>query len=215
VNPVSCAVWGPVRADLDRVALAVARRVGREVFWVDIQSAGSMSREEIAVLQELDPAHAVRIAPGEIAVDEELGKLALWAVVHEDLTSRAGRRLADYLRIPGPLRAFIEGAGPTRGGVAIVVANAERATGFYTGLPGDFTAFLLELGRLGVSVVVTDAGVPRANVADFDVVLRVAPSGDGGAAEVFCSRADSRVAARFSLGQPRPIDEFVRSLAVG
>lgn len=209
---ISCVVWGTVRADLDRAAIAIARAFGREVFWVEIQMAESITPGEVAVLQELNPAHSVRIAPREIAIDERLGKLAHWAVVSEDVTSPEGMRFVDYLRIPGPLRAFIDRAGPVRGGVSIVVANAERASSHYAGTPGEVTPFLQELKRLGVSIVVTDAGIPRANAADFDVVVRVATDPTRGIPEVYCSRADSQVAHLFSIGTSVPLDDFNASL---
>jgi hypothetical protein len=36
LGPISCVVWGPERADLDRAAIALARAVGKQVFWVEV-----------------------------------------------------------------------------------------------------------------------------------------------------------------------------------
>lgn len=213
VGPASCVVWGSKRADLDRLAIGLAHALGQEVFWVDIQVDASFSSGEKAVLQELDPTHSIRVAPAEVAIDEKLGKLALWAVVNEPSKSAEALRLADYLRIPAALRSIIDRTGPIAGGVAIVVANADRATGFYAGLPGEFTPFLQQLKRLGVSLILTNAGIPRGNTSDFDVVLRVTREPVGDTATAYCSRADSRLAGRFAVGTDVPLTELLSSLA--
>ena len=121
--------------------------------------------------------------------------------------------MSDYLRIPGPLRSVIERTGPVAGGVTIVVANVDRASSFYAGAPGEFTPFLEELKRLGVSVVLTNAGIPRGNAADFDVVIRVAKDATSGVVTTFCSRSDSRMAQRFVVGVTVPVEDAIFSLS--
>jgi len=212
LGPASCVVWGTARADLDRLAMGVARMLGKEVYWVEIQGEPSLPSEEAAVLQELDPTHSLRVAPPEVAINEELGKLALWAVVREPSTSLEDLELSDYLRIPGPFRSLIDHAGPVPGGVTIVVANVDRATHFYGGEPGEFTPFLLELKRLGVSIIFTNGGMPRGNTSDFDIVIRVlSPPAEPGA-RVCCSRADSRFGNRLSVGVSVPLTDFLAAL---
>jgi hypothetical protein len=211
-GPSSFVVWGSKRADLDRLAIALAKALAKEVFWVDIQMDASFSTGETNVLQDLDPSHSFRVAPADVALDERLGKLALWAVVQEPATSAENMRLSDYLRIPGAFRSVIDRTGPVAGGVAIVVANVDRATGFYTGTPGEFTPFLQELKRLEVSVIFTNAGIPRGNTSDFDAVFRVTPAPAGEGANVYCSHADSRFADRFEVGTEVPFDDLLAAL---
>jgi len=213
LGPASCVVWGSKRADLDRLAIGLARALGKEVFWVDIQTDASFSTEEANVLQELDPSHSIRVAPADVALDEKLGKLARWTVVQEPSTSTEHVQLADYLRIPGAFRSLIDRTGPIVGGVAIVVANVDRATGFYAGTPGEFTPFLQQLRRLGVSPIFTNAGIPRGNTSDFDVVIRVARNPADETATAYCSRADSRLADRFPVGTAVPLTDLVSALS--
>jgi len=211
-GPVSGVVWGSKRADLDRLAIGLARALGKEVFWVDIQIDATFSPGETAVLQELDPSHSIRVAPEEVAVNQNLGNLALWSIVQEPVKSPESLRLSDYLRIPARLRSIVDRTGPTAGAVAIVVANADRATGFYGGLPGEFTPFLQELKRLGVSIILTNAGIPRGNTSDFDVVLRVTREPESETATVYCSRADSRLENRFTVGAFVPLTQLLSAL---
>lgn len=213
LGPASCVVWGSNRADLDRLAITLARALGKEVFWVDIQTDASFSARETDVLQDLDPSHSVRVAPADVALDERLGKLALWAVVPEPPTSKENLQLADYLTIPGPFRSVIERAGPLVGGMTIVVANVDRATGFYAGTPGEFTPFLQELKRLDVSVIFTNAGIPRGNTSDFDVVIRVRRESADSTPTTYCSRADSRLAGRFVVGTDVPLPDVLTALS--
>lgn len=211
-GPASCVVWGSPRADLDRLAIGLARALGKEVFWVDIQTDATFSLEEREVLQQLDPSHSMRLAPAEVALDERLGNLALWSVVQEPSGSLEHTRLSDYLRVPGPLRALIDRSGPVPGGVAIVVANVDRATGFYGGTPGEFTPLLRELMQLGVSPILTNAGIPRGNTSDFDVVIRVTRDPGGEPPSIYCSRADSRLARWFHVGTTIPLADFLSTL---
>lgn len=213
LGPASCVVWGTRRADLDRLAIGLARALGKEIFWVDIQTDANFSAAETTVLQELDPSHSIRVAPAEVAIDERLGKLSLWAVVEEPPTPSERAQLADYLRIPAAFRQLIDRSGPIVGGVAIVVANVDRATGLYAGTPGEFTPFLQQLQRLGVSPIFTNAGIPRGNVSDFDVVIRVTRDPNGDRATAYCSRADSRLAARFAVGSSVPLEDLISALS--
>ncbi len=212
-GPTSFVVWGPERADLDRLAIALARAAGKEIFWIEVLMDASFSPEEVAVLQELDPSRSFHVTPQDVALYQTLWNMALWAVLREPATSSEGTRLSDYLRIPGPLRSVIERTGSVAGGVTIVVANVDRASGFYAGVPGEFTPFLEELKRLGVSVVLTNAGIPRGNVADFDVVIRVTKDATSGSVTTFCSRSDSRLAHRFVVGATVPIEDAISSLS--
>ncbi len=209
----SFVIWGTGRAELDRVAIAVARAVASEVFWFDIQAGADLSPAEVEVLSRLDPGHSFRVAPSDVALDEQLGNLALWTILKSPEESSIGLRLSDYLRLPKAVREVIDRTDAKRGGLAIVVANADRATQFYAGAPGEFTPYLLELQRLGVSLILTTGSTPRANAADFDVVLHVERDPATGVVTVFCSRTDSRLRSRFAVGSRVPLNEFLAPLS--
>ena len=76
-GPTSFVVWGPERADLDRLAIALARAAGKEIFWIEVLMDASFSPGEVAVLQALDPSHSFHVTPQDVALDQTLGNLAL------------------------------------------------------------------------------------------------------------------------------------------
>lgn len=211
--PTSVIVWGSPRADLDRLALGLARVLASDLFWFHVHSADPVEPDEVPVLETINPDRAVHVTPPEVALDDRLGNLALWGVLAGPRSELSATHLADYFRIPERIRRAVESTGPVPEGIAVVVANGDFATSFYAGTPGELAPVLDQMKKLGVSVLVTNGRVPRGNEVDFEVVFAVEPGSDPSSATVDCTRSTPAYDPWWRVGHRSSLSDFLRSLA--
>jgi hypothetical protein len=209
--PTSIVVWGTDRARVDRVALALARAVGAELYWFEIlDPSGRLSAAERRELGKVDRSHAFRLRPGEVAPDAELGSLVHGKALAVEPNERGeGERLAALLRIPAPIRQVVLDRDPELPTAAFVLTNTDRAAALYPRARGTFAPLITTLKGLGLTLILTTGRSPQENAQDFDLVLRVEPGGTG---PVVVERGDVRLGPTFRRAAETPLPAFLRAL---
>ena len=213
-HPSSLVLWGPDRATLDRVALAIARGIGPEFYWFDIVAEdGSLSAEERRVLDEVPPQRAYRVSPPEMELQNAVGNLALWAVIkRSEAEAQQSSELADFLRIPDAIQRAVSQHPTESGPATVVVTNADHASHLYPGDVGTFLPYIRLLNRRAITLVLTNGGMPRANTTDFEVILKL-QRGVSGSWSMMCEKGPQEAEfSPFRAGSETPVDSLVRSL---
>lgn len=206
-------VWGPSRPLLNRVALALARWAGSELYWFEVESGSSPPPEpERAELARVDRGHLFGLKVREAAPDEPLANGGRRALVSDPDSSPEGALLRSLMGLPPRVRAVVLDRDPRAPVAALVVANTDRASSFYSGEAGSFLPTIVTLNRLGLTLVATTGRHPRRNACDFAAVFEVEGTlGDAGA-RVVCRAGDPRLGSVFVPEVPTPIEEFLRAL---
>ena len=180
-GPISTAssfvVWGPDRATLDRVALAIARSIGPEFYRFDVTAPqGALSDGEREILETVPIHRAFRLSPPEVELQNAIGNVALWAVLrHGETESQQVSELADFVRLPDVVQRTVGERDPNSPG-ALVVSNADHASHLYPADPGTFSPYIRLLNNRGLTLILTTGTTPRANAADFEVILKLLPA---------------------------------------
>jgi len=213
-RPTSITVWGFDRPLVNRVTVALAKAVGPEFFWFEIRDGSkAVDEAELAELRAVDPKHAFRLEPREVAPDARLGSMADWSVIVPTPEEQAeGRHLASLLAIPPKIRELVLGRDPDAPPAAFVISNTDRAANLYPGARGSLTPLIEALNQLRLTFVATSGRVPRENAQDCELVFQVVPGGRTGVARVVCERGDVRFGPTFRGGTETPLPAFLRDL---
>ena len=170
--PTSLLFWGPHRYPLNRMLVALSRRVDPGFLWLEIQDSG------------------VPPEPGEPSTTGELGSPGLHAIAQADSlawgttspSETAGRpRRAHHGSsasgsvedLPSPLRDLIERVRPGKGPRVLSMANMDRLC---SGLPGapELLRRLLDVARSrGIILITSATSIPPSERSVFDHVLHV------------------------------------------
>ena len=179
-HPSSFVLWGPDRGILDRVALAIARSIDPEFYWFDVTAPdGALSRGEREVLEEVPVHRAFRLSPPEVELQNAIGNVAVWAVLrHGGAEAQQVSELADFVRLPDVVQRTVSERNPDTPGT-LVVSNADHASHLYPADAGTFSPYIRLLNNRGLTLILTTGMTPRANAADFEVILKLQPGAVG------------------------------------
>jgi hypothetical protein len=212
-GPTSIVVWGADRTEVNRVALAVARGLAPEYYWVDIQGPGPR-RAELEPRPGGAEAAATPVAPEALAPNHTLGNARHWTLVVEPTGSPEAEELATHARLPDLLRRLIEQRGPGAPPATLLLSNVDLgADRFYPSEPGTFRRGLGALHRADVSVVATLGRAPRPNMEDFAHEFRVDPGTGSRGPTVTCLRTRDGQRAPFEAGGTWPLETFESSFS--
>ena len=212
-RPSSLFLWGKDRPTLCRLALAFSRSVGPELYWFDIvPEDGSFNENEMGTLTQVPSAHAYRVAPPDVKLQDPVGKMTLWSVIRQSpAEAMQESELLAFLRIPDAIQRVVAEHHPDSP-ATLVVSNVDRAIHLFAGDRGVFSPYIQLLNRQGITLVFTRYGTPRANAADFEVNLRLEEWLNG--TRVFrCENGFAESGfAPFRRGAWARVDELIRQL---
>ena len=161
----SFAIWGPSRADLDRLAWSIAESIDPKFVWIEMTDGGAPpSGRELEVLEEISLDRIHRMDRAELLLPAE-------GVVP------GGRSAAEGL--PPRLATRLRHAAPSGHPAALVLANLDRTLA----LTGDPPAFLASLTRgtrghqIGLIATFGSEGLPMPD--SFDCLVRVTAGPEG------------------------------------
>ena len=187
--PTSLGVWGGSRASQTQLALAIARRVDPEFYW--LQTVGdprTHAAPELSLTDRVPSGHLFYLRPEQLAPQTSSGKVADW-FVRGDLEADARlQQIAAFLRLPSLARTLLDGrsaSSPTR---ALVIAEPNLAEPFLPLEEGGIRPFIEALNQYGVTLVTTISNRLNPNARDLDYLLLIRPGsgGDTALADVEC-----------------------------
>lgn len=173
-SPTSFGVWGGSSGARARLALALASRVDKEPFWLQVElSSGEKDPEEYAVVSRVPAGGLYYVNPADLAPPAELGNAATWflrdGVDAEDRLSK----LADVVRLPLLAQRVLEGRSVYSATKALVIANSDRLQPMYPTTEGGIRPFIEAFHEYATSVIFTITTPPMPNARDVDYVLRL------------------------------------------
>ena len=171
-SPTSLLFWGPHRYPLNRMLVAVSRRVDPGFLWLEIQDSG------------------VPPEPGEPSTTGELGGPGLHEIAPADSLAwpapssshEAPRpRHAPHRHpspgsvedLPSPLRDLIERVRPGKGPRALSLANLDRLCVVHSEAPALLRRVLEVARSRGFTLIASATSIPPAERLVFDHVLHV------------------------------------------
>lgn len=174
--PTLCYVWGPVRPVVNAFAVAWARELSPDPFWIEVGPAtGPAEPDAAAVGQFAQDRLLVVSEPSDLAPADPTNSAALGTLARPDADREAVGRFAEFLRVPKAVREAVSASRPGGAPGAIVIANGDRLRPYYPGFARQNRELIEALRHAGVSVVFTVTGEPAPDRRDgpFDAVIEV------------------------------------------
>jgi hypothetical protein len=211
--PTSIGVWGGSRAYQTQLALAVARRVDPDFFWLQtVGDPGSRDAPDPSLAGRVPSGHLFYLRLDQLAPRTRSGKVADWFGRADIPADTRLREIGDSLRLPSLARTLIEGRSATSPTKALAIAESNLAEPFLPLEEGGIRPFIEALNHYGVTLITTISNRPNPNARDIDYVLFIRPGsgGDTQLPDVECRQGPppgSR--GLFSQGKSRGLNALV------
>jgi hypothetical protein len=200
-------------------AVAWAHELSPDPFWVEVASPTGPAQPDPAAVGQFPPDRLLVVSePSRLAPADPMSSSVLGSLVRPEEDREAVGRLAEFLRLPQPVRDLANlgpaGAGPG----AIVFANCDRLRPYYPGFASQNRELLESLRHVGVSVVYTLTGEPAPDRRNgpFDAVIEVEAESLRAWRRGFAIPERVPEGALLSVGRPRALPslpEVARVLA--
>jgi len=217
--PTSIGLWGgspPTRA---RLAMAIARRINPDFYWLQIQGApGSGTDGPSVAAGRVSSGHLFYLRPSQVSRQTPAGPVADW-FVRSDVESETRLNLiGDFLKLPTLARNLI--GGNASGGLTnvLVIADANLAESVLSLEEGGIRPFIDALNQHAVTMITTLGNRPNPNAKDIDYLLyvRPEPTVEESGAPVECRQGSPPgVPGLFTLGTVQGINEIIEEMRQG
>lgn len=174
--PTTSYIWGSVRPVVNAFAVAWAHELSSDPFWIEVSSPSGPPQPDPAAAAQFPPDRLLVVGvPSRLAPADPISSPILGSLVRTEEDREAVGQLAEFLRLPRPVRDAANqgrvGAGPG----AIVVANCDRLRPYYPGFANQNRELIGSLRHAGVSIVYTLTGEPAPDRrgGPFDAVIEV------------------------------------------
>ncbi len=174
--PTSFGIWGGSAGERARLAWAIARRIGPEPYWLNVEeSPPAREPEEEEVRKGISDRHFFAIQPAELAPHNDLGNMANWVVRDDTPQDERLRTLADFMRLPDLARRLLVNRAPLSPTDALVIANANRTQPLklYSGEEGSLRPLFEATNHFSISIIITITNVPLPASKDVDYLLQI------------------------------------------
>ena len=211
--PTSIGIWGGSGLDRARLAIALARKIDPDPFWMHVEaSAESQDRSEQGVLTSIPADHLFVFNPPELAPETGAGNIATSFVREDAATGDRFQGLADFVRLPIFTQQLFEGRSAFSPTKVLVIANSDRLQPYYPKEEGGIRPFLEALNQMGVTGIYTDSSGLQPNARDLDYLLRLRAedSATTRAVSVTCEQgAPPGIPGLFPTGRTFAWDELI------
>ena len=189
--PTSFGLWGGSRAAQTQLALAIARRVDPEFYWLQIVGdPGSHNTPEVSLSERVPSGHLFYLRPDQLAPRTPSGKVAD-LFVRSDLEADARlRQIGDFLRLPSLARNLLAGRSANSPTIALVIPESNLAEQILPLEEGGIRPFIEAINQYGVTLLTTLSNRPNPNARDIDYLLFLRPGSevDGLQSDVECQQ---------------------------
>jgi hypothetical protein len=214
--PTSFGVWGGSLETRNRLALAVARRIDRDFYWLQaVGDVESHDAPELSLSERVPSGHLFYIRPEQLAPETRSGKVADW-FDREDVDAETRlHRIADFLRLPSLARNLVDGRSASSPIKALVIAEANLAELFFSLEEGGIRPFIEAFNQYATTLVITIGNRPNPNARDIDYLLYIRPGSEdeGSLAHVECRQGPAPgTPGLFSQGSARGLNALVEEL---
>ncbi len=217
--PTSIGVWGGTRAAQTQLALAVARRVDPEFYWLQIVGdPASHDAPEPSLAGRVPSGHLFYLRPDQLAPRTRSGRVADWFGRADIEAATRLHQIAESLRLPSLARIFLDGKSATSSTKALVIAESNLAEPFLPLEEGGIRPFIEAMNQYGVTLVTTLSNRPNPNARDIDYVLFIRPGSgvDASLADVECRQGPPPGApGLFTQGKARGLNALAADLRQG
>jgi hypothetical protein len=218
-TPTSVGVWGGSRAARLRLSLAIARRIDREFFWLQVVGdAESHGAPEPSLTERVPAGHLFYVRPPPVAPQTRLQGVAEW-FAREDVPADARLlRIGELLGLPSLARGLVAGGsagGPTR---ALVIADANLAETFFPLEEGGIRPFLEACNQYRTTLMITLGNRPNPNSRDIDYLLYIRPGVEDRESDALIECRQGPAAGTpglFAQGGSRALNALVEELRRG
>jgi len=163
----SFAIWGPSRADLDRLAWSVAEAIDPAFLWIEMTGSGTPpSSRELEVLEEIDLDRIERMDRADLLVPH-----------HADPDGSAPPARPPGL--PPRLHDRLARRGPRASPTALVLANLDRVLELVPAGSGFLPSLLAATHASPLHLIATIAGETAPSLDAFECRVHVSPGPEG------------------------------------
>ena len=211
--PTSFGVWGGTAKARAQLALAVARRIDPNPFWLQIEDPSGVREEsEYATFEELRPDHVFYLSAPDLAPQTREGNMATIFVREEMAPGDRLRQLADFASLPLLAQRILEGRSSYSPTTALVLSNSHRAQPYYPTEEGGVRPIVEAFNAFATTIIFTIPQTPHANARDVDYLFRLSeePSESGVRLRATCVQgAPPGQPGLFSVGLVRDVSALI------
>jgi len=217
--PTSIGIWGATRPTRNRLALAVARRIDPEFYWLQaLGTIDSHAAPDLSLSERIPSGYLFYLRPAQLSPLTQLGNVTNWFVREDVDADTRLHRISDFMGVPSLARNLVDGRSAQSSTKTLVIADANLAEPFLPLEEGGLRPFIEALNQYATTLIVTVNNRPNPNARDIDYLLqlRVGPEEEESAANVECGQGPPPgTPGLFTQGNARRLNALVEELRQG
>lgn len=214
--PTSFGFWGGTSKARAELALAVARRIDPNPFWLQIEDpSGAREESENATIEELRPDHVFYLNAADLAPQTHEGNMATIFLREDMAHGDRLRQLADFASLPLLAQRILEGRSSYSPTKALVLSNSHRAQPYYPTEEGGVRPIVQAFNAFATTIIFTIPQAPHPNARDVDYLFRLSeqPSEAGLRLRATCVQgAPLGEPGLFSVGLVRDVTALIEMI---
>jgi len=210
--PTSFAIWGGLTGDRAQLALAIARRIDPEPFWLQVEGPGTLrDRREAALIAGLPRDHLFILDPTQHAAQGDTAATRTRLATNLASADDHIRVLSDFLRLPAVYQRLMAGRQPLDPVKAVVAANVDRPRPLWPSSAGSLRPYIEAINEFAYTVIFTLWSRPDENGRDLDYVFRLEDGAETRSRVQVTCESGSRFGTPglFSIGEQHDLLDFV------